>query len=116
MTWPPTLAQFKSDMDIELSDVRDDVRLAEQLAAAVSFVQRVRPRFNYEGTPVSAYPDPTADLILGTKRLAARWYSRPRSPDGLIPMGDLGTSRVPSFDPDIDRLLRIGRHAFPAVG
>jgi hypothetical protein len=29
-------------------------------------------------------------------------------------MGELGSGRVPSFDTDIDRLLRIGRFA-PAV-
>jgi hypothetical protein len=49
-------------------------------------------------------------------RLASRWHTRRRSPDALIEMGELGASRVPSFDPDIDRLLRIGRHALPVVG
>lgn len=53
---------------------------------------------------------PDADLKLGTIRLAARWYSRRLTPSALIELGQLGGARVPSFDPDIERLLRIGRH------
>jgi hypothetical protein len=30
-------------------------------------------------------------------------------------MGEMGTARVTSFDPDIDRLLRIGRHRGPVI-
>lgn len=53
---------------------------------------------------------PTPDLILGTLRLAGRWHTRRRSPDGLVSMAELGAARVPSFDPDIERLLKIGRY------
>jgi hypothetical protein len=81
-----------------------------QLDAAVSFVERVRPGFNYQADPLSDAPAPTPDLALGTLRLAGRWYTRRRSPDGLVTMGgDLGSARIPSFDPDIERLLGIGR-------
>ncbi|MBN9739508.1 hypothetical protein DMP23_00040 [Amycolatopsis sp. A1MSW2902] len=58
---------------------------------------------------------PGADLALGTLRLAGRWFTRRRSPDALISMGDLGSARVPSFDPDIDQLLRVGRFARAVV-
>jgi hypothetical protein len=34
----------------------------------------------------------------------------------MIDMGELGSSRVPSFDPDVEKLLRVGRHAIPVVG
>lgn len=54
---------------------------------------------------------PTPDLHLGTLRLAGRWHTRRRSPDGLVAMAELGAARVPSFDPDIERLLKIGRYA-----
>lgn len=114
--WPPALTELKDDMKIDVSDTRDDTRLQRNLDAAVAFVQRVRPKFNYTADPVSPYKDPTFDIRLGALRLAARWNTRPRSPDGLVQMGELGASRVTSFDPDIDRLLRIGRHAYPVVG
>ena len=113
MSWPPELAELKDDLDISADDERDDSRLDLVLDAAVEFVQRVRPSFNYAADPDSALPAPTADLKLGTLRLAGRWHTRRRSPDALIQMGDLGASRVPSFDPDIDRLLGIGRYAGP---
>jgi hypothetical protein len=48
-------------------------------------------------------------------RLAGRWHTRRRSPDGLVAMAEMGAARVTSFDPDIDRLLRIGRHKRPRV-
>jgi hypothetical protein len=120
MSWPPTLADLKADMrsrgeDAAVLDI-DDVRLQPMLDAAVSFVQRVRWKFNFTADPESELPDPTADLILGTLRLASRWHTRRRSPDSLVQMGELGAGRVPSIDPDIDRLLRLGRHALPVVG
>lgn len=194
MLWPPTLAELKLDMGI--TDDRDDERLSRVLAAAATFVERVRPEFGYPGTPdvgdvvnlvligaddqgdpsnfdtvtlavelpdgttdetpvvtnppavtgryTVAYPvaqvgghnarwtttgpvsvvtewftvrasgkrrAPTPDLHLGTLRLAGRWHTRRRSPDGLVAMAELGAARVPSFDPDIERLLKIGRYA-----
>lgn len=120
MSWPPDLTALKADLrsrgeDPEALDT-DDARLQIVLDAAVAFVQRVRPQFNYTGDVGSVKPDPTADLILGTLRLASRWHTRRRSPDGLVEMADMGSGRVPSFDPDIERLLRIGRHALPVVG
>jgi hypothetical protein len=103
-------------MGIDADDDRDDEKLTQVLAAAISFVERVRPCFNYKGDLGSDLPAPTDDLVLGTIRLAGRWHIRRRSPDALVDMGELGSGRIPSFDPDIERLLRIGRHALPAVG
>jgi hypothetical protein len=109
--WPPTLDELKLDMGVD--DDRDDDRLGQVLDAAVAFVVRVRPRFNYEADPDSALPAPPADIQLGTVRLAGRWHSRRRSPDALVDMAEMGASRVPSFDPDIERLLGIGRYRGP---
>ncbi len=100
MSWPPELDDLKSDMKI--TDDRDDARLQQVLDAAVAFVERVHGVEALGGAAAD-------DLVLGTLRLAGRWHIRRRSPDALIAAGDLGTSRVPSFDPDIDRLLRIGK-------
>lgn len=104
--WPPSLNDLKRDLKIDLDDTADDERLRDVLDASVTFVQRVRSDVSYVG----GTPAPSADLRLGTVRLAARWHIRRRSPDALIQMAEFGSSRVPSFDPDIDRLLKIGRY------
>lgn len=117
MAWPPTLPELKVAMNRDLDDTRDDERLQEDLDAAVAFVERVRSGdFNFTADPLSTLPDPTPDLVLGTKRLAARWHARLRSQDGTVDMGELGLTRVAGSDPDINRLLRIGRHQKARVG
>ena len=94
----------------------DTERLQRVFAAAVEFVERIhKGRFNFTGAP-SDLPVPGESLKLGTLMLARRWDTRRRSPGGLVAMAELGAARVPSFDADIDRLLRIGRHAIPRVG
>jgi hypothetical protein len=113
MAWPPTLTELKLDLGIDESDTRDDVRLTNMLNASISYVERVRTEFDYADVPVGELP--TDDLILGTIRLAGRWHTRRRSPDGLVSMGELGSSRVPSYDPDIEKLLGIGRYRSPVI-
>jgi len=100
MEWPPSLEDLKLDLKIE--DDRDDERLQQMLDAAVAYVERVRSDVDYSA-PVPA------DLVVGALRLAGRWNSRRRSPDALVDAGDLGSSRIPGVDPDIERLLGIGR-------
>lgn len=114
MAWPPLLDELK--LDLKVDDARDDARLQTMLDAAVAFVERVRRgAFNFDGDLASTLPDPTADLRAGTLRLAGRWHTRRRSPDGLVAMAELGAARVPSFDPDIERMLGIGRYRRPVV-
>lgn len=117
-TWPPNLARLKLDLKIEPEDTRDDDRLQQVLDAAVAKVagEWRKGDFNFTADPVSTLPAPDADLELGTIRLAGRWHTRRRSPDGMIDMGEMGISRVSSFDVDIDRLLRIGRFQKARVG
>lgn len=116
MSWPPTLAALKVDLKIDASDNRDDVTLQSDLDAAVTLVARVRKgAFLFDPTDITQFglPAPTPDIVLGTLRLAGRWHARRRSPDGLIDMQDLGSARVPGSDPDIDRLLGMGRYGGP---
>ncbi|GEL17686.1 hypothetical protein [Pseudonocardia asaccharolytica] len=116
MAWPPTLTALKGDLGIDEADTRDDARLTSMLDAAVVFVQRVHAGgFDFAGDLGSTLPEPDADLVTGTLRLAGRWHTRRRSPDGLVAMAELGAARVPSFDPDIERLLRIGRYRSPVI-
>jgi hypothetical protein len=110
MDWPPTLELLKTDRGI--TDSRDDAKLTLDLDAAVSYVERVRGSdFNLSGDPLSEKPEPSADLVLGTVRLAYRFFQRRQSPDGMITMGEFGAARVASFDPDVERMLGIGRFA-----
>lgn len=114
MAWPPQLAELKTDVGVV--DTRDDDILTSCLDAAVAFVERVRgASFNFDEDPESELPAPTADIELGVLRLAGRWYSRRKSPAALIEMGEFGAARVPSFDPDIERLLGIGRYRGPVI-
>lgn len=108
-TWPPALDDLKQDMGIDATDTRDDARLSQVLDASVAYVQRVRAgEIDFDSTDATLTPV-SDDLVLGTLRLAARSHTRRRSPDLLVAAGDLGTSRVPGFDADIERLLKIGR-------
>lgn len=112
-TWPPVLRELKIDAGTDEDDTRDDPIDEQDLAAAVSFVERIHAEtFDFSGTSDDPDLEPVdAALVLGTIRLAQRWKARRKSFDALVSMGDMGASRVPSFDVDIDRMLRIGRFA-----
>ncbi len=113
--WPPTLGWLK--VDAKVPDSRDDAKLQLELDAAVAYVERVRRDVDYTGLltgpelVLARMRRVTADHQLGTMRLAWRWHVRGRSPDMMISSPDAGSVRVSSGDPDIDRMLRIGRYA-----
>jgi hypothetical protein len=116
MSWPPSLSDVK--IDLRIDDTDDDDALTACLSAAIEFVEeRHGGTYNFVGEsgPFSPLPDVPSSVRLGTVRLAGRWYIRRRSPDGLISSADFGASRIPSFDSDIERLLKIGRYAKPVV-
>ena len=126
LVWPPQLADLKHEMRV--TDSRNDAALQNQLDAAIDRVSELRAGdFDFTGSPPLtedelgpdevALPSPSVRIILGTMRLAWRWYNRTKSPDGLVDMGnDLGSARVPSIDPDIEQMLGVGRHREPMVG
>lgn len=70
---------------------------------------------SFKALALTGIKAPDSQLKLGTVRLAARWYSRRLTPTALIELGDLGGARIPSFDPDIERLLRIGKYRAPVI-
>jgi hypothetical protein len=116
--WPPELQDLKDYVGV--SDNRDDVTLAVALDSAVDYVQDVLAgSYNFVGDPLLALllPAPTARIVQGTLRYASR-LQQPlrRSPDGTVDMGEFGSARIPSNDPDIERLLGIGRWRPPMVG
>jgi hypothetical protein len=101
-TWV-TLEQLKNDqtLDGQLTS-RDDQALQTVLNAAMSWVQTHRPDIDYHG----AWTVPW-EIQLGTIRLAARWFTRRISPDGLVNLGDMSTGTVLKVDPDIYMQLGI---------
>lgn len=122
MAWPPVLTDLQDDLD-EL-DPADEAALQRRLAAAVAFVQRVRrDAFLTDDTgaliePVELTATGEEDtLVLGALMLAGHLFARRRSQDGILWMADTGTTRIPDHaDPDIARLLRIGKQAKPRFG
>lgn len=116
-----TLDEFANELD-EDSDTFADLsepeqeRLARVFDAAVEFVERIhRGRYNFTGEP-SVLPLPGKTLKLGTVMLARRFHTRRRSPAMLVAAADMGAAKVPWQDEDINRLLRLGRHAIPRTG
>lgn len=121
LPWPPQLDDLKAELRIDRSDTRDDERLQVVLDAAVAHVEEHRAGdFAFFGTETNsagaALPAPDHDFHLGTVRLAVRWHTLRRSPDGLVDAGDLGTVRVPPVPADIERMLGLGRFRRPLVG
>lgn len=101
--WPPTLPELKNERSIDVDDTLDQDALQRALDAAVDRVEHVRSDLDFT-------VEVPATVHLGTLRLASRWFVRRNSPDAVVEMGELGSGRVPSFDPDIEQLLGVGRY------
>lgn len=102
MAWV-SVAELKNDQSLDGQVTsRDDEALQRALDAAVAWVEPRRPDVNFLSGP-SPVPD---SVRLGTLRLAARWFVRRNSPDGLVALGELGTGRVPRVDNDI--IMQLG--------
>lgn len=112
LSWPPTLEMLKLDTDAPaMVSAQQEARLAQTLAASIAFVERARAgQIDFTGDTMGELPMPDADLVLGTIRLAVRWNARRRSVDGLVDMGTQGIGRMPQFDADLERMLRIGKY------
>lgn len=79
--------------------------------AATAYVERVRSDLLVED---GYAPDP--DVAHGALLLAARLYARRSSPQGLASFGEFGPGAIMRLDPDIERLLGVGRYGSPRVG
>jgi hypothetical protein len=100
---------------LRITDAIDDEVLAEIVAAAMAQqAARCATYFavlSLEVNPLDYPPaDPTPitevdpDLHLAAQMRGARLYARRASPEGIIPLGDLGVARIPRLDGDIDAL------------
>lgn len=97
------------DSDSEASSV------SRARLAAAAYVERNRPDLLtlVELTPTYL---PTPEVFEGALLLTARLHARKASPTGLASYGEFGPAAVLRFDPDVERLLGVGRYAPPAVG
>lgn len=85
--------------------------------AAGAYVERVRPDlFVTLADGVTRAYAPTPDVTAGAMLLTARLYARRSSPVGVVSYAEFGPSSVPRLDPDVERLLGLGRHARPRIG
>jgi hypothetical protein len=90
-------------------DVDGNNALTSATAAAVAFVERQRPDLATGQAGDAAY-DITADVKHGTAMLAARLYERRGSMLGIAPSAGYDeAATILRNDPDIERLLQIGR-------
>jgi hypothetical protein len=60
--------------------------------------------------------DVPADVWLGTVLLVNRYLARRGSPTGVAEFGDFGPAAVVRTDPDVERLLGLGRYGRPVIG
>ena len=59
---------------------------------------------------------PTERVVQAAVLATSRLYARRSSPAGLASYGEFGAAEVLRLDPDVSRLLGVGRYARPAVG
>lgn len=109
--WPPTLADYKSDLKLDTADARHDAALQLTLDAAVAYVERVRSDVNFYANPLLKGPAVTRDLVIGTLRLARRWDLRRDTPTAMLVAGAVGSTGMAPWDSDVEKMLRIGRYA-----
>ena len=110
---PLTVAGVKQWLRIDPTDSADDEIIGWSLNSTLAHVMRL-PFIKRQ--PAPADPDSwEADARQGTLMLAARTYRRRNTPAGLESLGDQ-IAYTPQYDPDIERLLRVGKRAAPGVG
>lgn len=91
-------------------EVPADVERARTAAAA--YVEKARQDIDWSAlTPETV----DADHLAGASLYAARLLSRKASPGGIAAFGEFGASPVLRVDPDIERLLGLGRYSTPRV-
>lgn len=100
MAWPITRPDLVGHLGTAPSGAADEAHADRCVAAAVEFVERHVP------LPATGY-GPSVEL--GAVMLAARWYARRGSPQGVVGYSDLGAAYVSRTDPDVARLLGLGR-------
>lgn len=93
----------------EAGQLSADVEMLRQAAAA--YVEPKR-----RDLVVAGVFTPSADVLVGAALLVSRLHARKGSPQGLASFGEFGPAAVLREDPDVARLLGIGRFGKPVIG
>jgi len=111
----------KAVLGADISGDIDDASLQQMCDGTRSYVEDKRKDL-FVAAPVETDPPvftPTPSVTLGAALLAYRFYSRRTSPLGVIGFTEDGAQGLLREDPDIAKLLgigRFGRFVFGAVG
>lgn len=109
--WLPA-AKVKAALGRQLAGGTDE-DLETARTAAAAYVEARRADLVW----LDALPgDVPADVWLGAVLMTNRLLARRGSPQGLAELGEFGPATVLRTDPDVERLLGIGRYAKPTVG
>lgn len=81
--------------------------------AAAAFVEGRRRDLVWLDALPSEVP---ADVWLGAVLLTNRLLARRGSPQGVAEVGEFGPAAVLRTDPDVERLLGLGRYGRPVIG
>lgn len=94
-----------------LADDWDESALNEFCSGVRAYVESRRPDLFVpsEDDPEVTEYRPTADVITGAAMLAYRFYTRRQSPLGILGVSEDGVSGLLREDPDIAKLLGVGR-------
>lgn len=112
--WLPQ-AQVLEQCGVKPENVAEAASVDRRRKAAAAFVERRRRDLVVvDGETVTFTATP--DVVEGAIMLAARLHARKGSPTGIASYGEFGPAAVLRFDPDIERLLGIGRSGRPVVG
>jgi hypothetical protein len=103
---------------LRLADAVDDDLVADCAAAVEPQVERSRPDqwiVTVTADDVTRVYTPDGEVYQAAVMLAGRVYRRRNSPGGIELFAD-SVAYVARYDPDIQRALRQGAWAMPAVG
>lgn len=110
-------ARVKAILGTELASDVDTDALEEACTATRSYVEGIRSDLivaledpDNPGEFLPAAFTPTPSVTYGAAMLAYRWYTRRKSPLGVLGFTDDGASGILRDDPDIARQLGIGRY------
>jgi len=116
LTWLAPV-DVKAWLRLDGTDPADDDLVRRVSGLAELYVQRCRP--DQWTTPTDVEPTsyvPDAEVYQAAVMYAAREYRRRNSPGGIESITDAGATYVSKYDSDIERALRTGTWAEPAVG
>lgn len=106
-----TADQLKAALGIPPADSADDAWAAQVVAAVNEYVAGLPWVADHADAP--AWPE---QAITGALLLAMRTYSARSAPLGMATLDAAGSLQVAQTDPEVGRLLRLGRYTQPGVG